>query len=259
MLLAVDCGNTNIVFALYEGDTQRANWRISTDPKRSADEYLVWLTQLMALNGVAIDELTHMIIANVVPEVQPKLISLAKRGLNIIPRVIGNEDIDLGIKINIDQPNQAGADRLVNAVAARDLYDLPAIILDFGTATTFDLVGRGGSYDGGIIAPGVNLSAEALYLAAARLPRLAVEPWEADMPIIGKDTISAMQSGILWGYASMVEGLIGRLRRDYGAQLPVIATGGLAPLFADHVASISIVDPDLTLKGLVRIHAQNKR
>ena len=259
MLLAVDCGNTNIVFALYDGDTQRANWRISTDPKRSADEYLVWLTQLMALNGFAIDELSDMIVANVVPEMQPKLISLAQCRLNLIPRIIGDEDIDLGIKINIDQPNQAGADRLVNAVAARDLYDLPAIILDFGTATTFDLVGRYGSYDGGIIAPGVNLSVEALYLAAARLPRLAVEPWEADMPILGKDTVSAMQSGIFWGYVSMVEGLIGRLRRDHGIHLPVIATGGLAHLFADHVASISIVDPDLTLKGLVQIHAQNKR
>ena len=259
MLLAVDCGNTNIVFALYDGDTQQANWRISTDPKRGADEYLVWLTQLMALNGVTVDELSDMIIATVVPEVQPKLISLAQGGLNLMPQVIGNEDIDLGIKINIDQPNQAGADRLVNAVAARDLYDLPAIILDFGTATTFDLVGKCGSYEGGIIAPGVNLSVEALYLAAAQLPRLAVEPWEADMPILGKDTVSAMHSGIFWGYVSMVEGLIGRLRRDYGIHLPVIATGGLAHLFADHVASISIVDPDLTLKGLVRIHAQNKR
>ena len=259
MLLAVDCGNTNIVFALYDGDSQQANWRISTDPKRSADEYLVWLTQLMALSNFAVDELSDMIIASVVPEVQPKLISLARRGLNLAPQIIGNEDIDLGIEINIDQPNQAGADRLVNAVAARDLYDLPAIILDFGTATTFDLVGRCGSYEGGIIAPGVNLSVEALYLAAARLPRLVVEPWEADMPILGKDTVSAMHSGIFWGYVSMVEGLIGRLRRDYGAHLPVIATGGLAPLFADHVASISIVDPDLTLKGLVRIHAQNKR
>ncbi len=258
MLLAIDCGNTNIVFALYDGDAQRANWRISTDPKRSVDEYLVWLTQLMALNGIAVDVLTDIIIANVVPEVQPKLVSLAQRGFNLIPMVIGDEDIDLGIKININQPNQAGADRLVNAVAARDLYDLPAIILDFGTATTFDLVGRGGSYEGGIIAPGVNLSVEALYLAAARLPRLTVEPWEADMPILGKDTVSAMHSGIFWGYVSMVEGLIVRLRQGYGTHLPVIATGGLAPLFADHVASISVVDSDLTLKGLVSIHAQNK-
>ena len=259
MLLAVDCGNTNIVFALFDGDILQANWRISTDPRRSADEYLVWLSQLMALDGFVVDELSDMIIANVVPEVQPKLMCLARRGLNLIPQVIGDKNIDLGIKINIDQPNQAGGDRLVNAVAARDLYDLPAIILDFGTATTFDLVGRSGSYEGGIIAPGVNLSVEALYLAAARLPRLSVEPWEADMPILGKDTVSAMNSGVFWGYVSMVEGLIERLRRDHGPHLPVISTGGLAPLFADHVASISIVDPYLTLKGLVRIHAQNKR
>ena len=136
---------------------------------------------------------------------------------------------------------------------------MPTIILDFGTATTFDLVGSCGSYEGGIIAPGVNLSVETLYLAAARLPRLSVEPWEANMPILGKDTVSAMRSGIFWGYVSMVDGLIGRLRRDHGANLPAIATGGLALLFADHVASISIVDPDLTLKGLVCINAQNKR
>ena len=258
MLLAVDCGNTNIVFAIYDGNTQKANWRISTDPKRSADEYLIWLTELMTLNSIAVDRLSDMIIANVVPELQPKLLDLAQRGFGLIPQVIGDEAIDLGIKINIDQPNQAGADRVVNVVAARDLYDLPAIILDFGTATTFDLVGRDGSYEGGIIAPGVNLSVEALYLAAARLPRLTVEPWQADMPILGKDTVTAMRSGIFWGYVSMVEGLIGRLRRDHGANLPAIATGGLAPLFANHVASISIVDPDLTLKGLVRIHAQNK-
>ena len=259
MLLAVDCGNTNIVFALYEGDTQRANWRISTDPTRSADEYLVWLTQLMALSGLNVNDVSDMIIATVVPEVKTKLIDLARCGFDLIPQVIGNVDIGLGIKINIDQPVQAGADRLVNAVAARDLYDLPAIILDFGTATTLDLIGKGGSYEGGIIAPGVNLSIEALCLAAARLPRLAVEPWTADMPVLGKDTVGAMHSGILWGYVSMVEGLIERLRRDHGANLPAIATGGLAPLFADHVAAISIVDPDLTLKGLVRIHAQNKR
>jgi type III pantothenate kinase len=258
MLLAVDCGNTNIVFALYNGDIKQANWRISTDPKRSADEYLVWLTQLMALNGIAVSGVSDMIIANVVPEVQPKLINLAQRGFGLIPQVIGNENIDLGIRINIDQPNQAGADRLVNAVAARDLYDLPAIIVDFGTATTFDLIGKGGSYEGGIIAPGVNLSVEALYLAAAQLPRVAVEPWAANMPVLGKDTVSAMRSGIFWGYVSMVDGLIVRLRHAHGANLPAIATGGLAQLFADHVASISIVDSDLTLKGLVRIHAQNK-
>ena len=135
---------------------------------------------------------------------------------------------------------------------------MPAIILDFGTATTFDLIGKGGAYHGGIIAPGVNLSVEALYKAAARLPRVVVEQWAADMPVLGRDTVSAMHSGIFWGYVGLVEGLVARLRRDHGKNLPAIATGGLAPLFADHVEMISIVDPDLTLKGLVRIHAQNK-
>ena len=258
MLLAVDCGNTNIVFALYDGETQRSNWRISTDPKRSVDEYLVWLAQLMALKSIEVGEITEMIIASVVPEVQPKLIHLAARGFGLVPQVVGDPNIDLGIDIRIDRPDQAGADRLVNAVAARDFYDLPAIILDFGTATTFDLVGKNGAYEGGVIAPGVNLSVEALFLAAARLPRLAVQPWVADMPVLGKDTVSAMHSGIFWGYVSMVEGLISRLRRDHGADLPAIATGGLAPLFAEHVSAISLVDPDLTLKGLVQIHAQNK-
>ena len=258
MLLAVDCGNTNIVFALYEGDIQQANWRVSTDPKRSSDEYLVWLVQLMALSGINADAVTGMIIANVVPDVQPKLINLALHGFGLTPLVVGDVDIDLGIKINIDQPDQAGADRLVNAVAARDLYDLPAIILDFGTATTCDLIGKGGSYEGGIIAPGVNLSVEALYLAAARLPRIAVKPWAPEMPVLGKDTLSAMHSGIFWGYVGMVDGLIGRLRNDYGSSLPAIATGGLAPLFAEHIAAISIVDPDLTIKGLVQIYTQNQ-
>ena len=160
------------------------------------------------------------------------------------------------LKIEVNT-KQVGSDRLANAISVINNKD-NFIILDFGTATTFDVVLKN-KYKGGIIAPGVNLSVEALYLAASRLPRLAVKPWKADMPILGKDTIGAMHSGIFWGYVSMVEGLVQRLRSDYGPHLPVISTGGLAPLFAEHVASISIVDPDLTLKGLVRIHAQNKR
>jgi type III pantothenate kinase len=143
-------------------------------------------------------------------------------------------------------------------VAAAVWHKLPAIIIDFGTATTLDLIGDKGAYEGGIIAPGVNLSIEALYMAAARLPRIAVKPWQANMPVLGTDTISAMQSGVLWGYVGMVEGLLERLRQSHGADLPAIATGGLAPLFADHINGPLIVDADLTLKGLVRIHAQNK-
>ena len=259
MLLTIDCGNTNIVFALYDGDTQCANWRISTDNKRSGDEYIVWLTQLMRLKSIPADAVNGIIIASVVPDVVPKLVNLAMRGFSITPMIVGEPNVDLGIEIHIDRPDQAGADRLVNAVAARDHYDLPAIVLDFGTATTLDLIGKAGTYEGGIIAPGVNLSVEALYRAAARLPRLAVEPWDNDMPVLGKDTHSAMQSGIFWGYVGLVQGLIGRLRAEVGADLPAIATGGLAPLFAPHVPEISIVDPDLTLKGLVGIYRQNKR
>jgi type III pantothenate kinase len=163
----------------------------------------------------------------------------------------------LGIAINIDRPEQAGADRLVNAVAAAAWHNLPAIVVDFGTATTLDLIGPKGAYEGGIIAPGVNLSIEALYMAAARLPRIAVKPWQRDMPVLGNDTISAMQSGVFWGYVGMVEGLLTRLRHSYGAELPAIVTGGLAPLFADHINGPLVVDADLTLKGLVRIHALN--
>ena len=257
MLLAIDCGNTNIVFAIYDGDEQRASWRISSDSRRSTDEYVVWLTQLMRLKSINVDEINGVIIASVVPDIQPKLVTLAHRGFGLVPLCVDESNVDLGIAINIDRPEQAGADRLVNAVAAAAWHNLPAIVVDFGTATTLDLIGPKGTYEGGIIAPGVNLSIEALYMAAARLPRLVVKPWQRDMPVLGTDTISAMQSGVFWGYVGMVEGLLKRLRHSYGPDLPVIVTGGLAPLFADHINGPLIVDADLTLKGLVRIHALN--
>lgn len=258
MLLAIDCGNTNIVFAIYDGDEQRANWRISSDSRRSTDEYIVWLTQLMTLKNIEVADIDGVMIASVVPDIQPKLVALAHRGFELVPLCVDDPNVDLGIAINIDRPDQAGADRLVNAVAAAAWHKPPAIVIDFGTATTLDLIGDKGAYEGGIIAPGVNLSIEALYMAAARLPRIAVKPWQANMPVLGTDTISAMQSGVFWGYVGMVEGLLERLRQSHGADLPAIATGGLAPLFADHINGPLIVDADLTLKGLVRIHAQNK-
>ncbi len=258
MLLAIDCGNTNTVFAIYDGDEQRANWRISSDSRRSTDEYVVWLTQLMALKNINVDDITGVMIASVVPDIQPKLVALAHRGFDLVPLCVDDPDVDLGIDINLDRPEQAGADRLVNAVAAAAWHNLPAIVIDFGTATTLDLIGPKGAYEGGVIAPGVNLSIEALHMAAARLPRIAVKPWETDMPVLGTNTISAMQSGVFWGYVGLVDGLLERLRNSYGADLPAIATGGLAPLFANHINGTLIVDVDLTLKGLVRIHAQNK-
>ena len=257
MLLAIDCGNTNIVFAIYDGDEKRASWRISSDSRRSTDEYVVWLTQLMRLKGINVGEIKGVMIASVVPDIQSKLVALAHRGFDLVPLCVDESNVDLGIAINIDRPEQAGADRLVNAVAAAVWHNLPAIVVDFGTATTLDLIGPKGAYEGGIIAPGVNLSIEALYMAAARLPRIVVKPWQRDMPVLGTDTISAMQSGVFWGYVGMVEGLLTRLRHSYGAELPAIVTGGLAPLFADHINGPLIVDADLTLKGLVRIHALN--
>ena len=259
MLLAIDCGNTNIVFAIYNGQVQQACWRISSDSRRSTDEYVVWLTQLMKLKNIDLADIDGVMIASVVPDIQPKLVALAHHGFDVSPLCVGDSNVDLGIAINIDRPEQAGADRLVNAVAAAACYEVPTIIIDYGTATTLDLIGHNGAYEGGIIAPGVNLSIDALYMAAARLPRISVKPWQTDMPVLGTDTISAMQSGLFWGYVGMVEGLLERLRQGHGADLPVIMTGGLAPLFADHIGGPLIVDVDLTLNGLVRIHAQNKK
>ena len=258
MLLVIDCGNTNIVFALYDKDMQVACWRISSDNRRSSDEYVVWLTQLMTLKNIDVNDVDGVVIASVVPDIQPKLVALAQRAFDQQPLCVGDAAVDLGISVNIDRPEQAGADRLVNAVAAAAHHQLPVVIIDFGTATTLDLIGPDGSYEGGVIAPGVNLSVEALYMATARLPRIAVKPWPADMPVLGTDTVSAMHSGVFWGYVGMVEGLLGRLRQAHGAALPAIATGGLAQLFAEHIDDSLIVDADLTLKGLVRIHALNK-
>ena len=218
----------------------------------------MWLTQLMTLKNINVNDVDGVVIASVVPDIQPKLVALAQRAFDQQPLCVGDAAVDLGISVNIDQPEQAGADRLVNAVAAAAHHQLPVVIIDFGTATTLDLIGPHGSYEGGVIAPGVNLSVEALYMAAARLPRIAVKPWRADMPVLGTDTVSAMHSGVFWGYVGMVEGLLGRLRQAHGAALPAIATGGLAQLFAEHIDDSLIVDADLTLKGLLRIHALNK-
>ena len=262
MLLAVDCGNTNVVFALYDNSadasTKLGCWRITTETSRSGDEYAVWLGQMMAQENLAKDIVSGIVIASVVPDITPKLEMMARSGFGLDPMIVGNEDIDLGIEIEIDNPSQAGADRLVNAVAAKHYHQVPAIILDFGTATTLDLVRADGAYAGGIIAPGVHVSVDALYRAAARLPHLDVKPWDKTLPVLGRDTTSAMESGIFWGYVGLIEGLIARLRAEQGADLPAIATGGLASLFAPHLPMISIVDADLTLRGLNAIYNLNK-
>ena len=258
MLLAIDVGNTNLVLALGdEGGTIEARWRIETAAITGAD---ACEAALRATLGDAVSKTSDAIIASVVPDVTPRLEAAIKAITGTPPVIVGAPDVDLGIAVNIDIPAQAGADRLVNAVGAMAHHHLPAILLDFGTATTLDLVAEDGTYEGGIIAPGVALSIEALERAAAQLPRLELRSFGSDLPVLGKNTVAAMETGVLWGYVGMIEGLLRRLRDEQGgtSPLPAIATGGLAGLFADHLPDIDAVDPDLTIRGLFEIYARNR-
>ena len=258
MLLAIDVGNTNLVLALGEvGGEIRDVWRIRTDAVSDAGT----CGDLMrATIGPAIDEATAAIVASVVPDATPHVVGALTALTGKAPLVVGAAGVTLGIDVNIDRPEQAGADRLVNAVGAKAPHALPAIILDFGTATTLDLVADDGAYEGGIIAPGVALSIESLERAAAQLPRLELRQFDDDLPILGKNTIAAMESGVFWGYLSMIDGLLSRLRARHGTgdNMQTILTGGLAGLFADHLAGPVIVDVDLTVKGLFEIFARNR-
>ncbi len=254
MLLAIDSGNTNIVFALYEGLDQRGEWRSSNDARRTADEYGVWLRQLMSLGAFGPADVTEAIVATVVPETLFSLKTLCRDYFGCDPLVIGEAGVELGIEALVDSPRDVGADRLVNAVAAHTRYGGPLIIVDFGTATTFDVVDADGNYFGGIIAPGINLSLEALHLAAAQLPRVAVRRPDT---VIGKRTVPAMMSGVYWGYIGLIEGLVMRIRDEFGAVMTVVATGGLAPLFAEGTDAIEHLDQELTLRGLAEIHRRS--
>lgn len=254
MLLAIDAGNTNIVFAVHDGKEVRAQFRAVTKDNRTADEYYVWLAQLMQLEGIEPKEISAAIISSVVPPALFNLRRLCAKYFSQSAIVIGEPEVDLGLAINTDRPRAVGADRIVNAVAAYKDYGGNLIVIDFGTATTFDIVGQGGSYEGGVIAPGVNLSMEALHLAAAQLPRIAVERPQS---VIGRDTIPAMQSGIFWGYIALVEGLVARIKTEYGKPMKVIGTGGLAHLFRHSTTTIEFVDHDLTIRGLNYIYQRN--
>jgi len=254
MLLAIDAGNTNIVFAVHDGKQVRAQFRAVTKDNRTADEYYVWLAQLLQLEGIQTQDITGAIISSVVPPSLFNLRRLCAKYFRQNAMVIGDPDVDLGIVINADRPRAVGADRLVNTVAGFRDYGGNLILIDFGTATTFDIVGEQGSYEGGIIAPGVNLSMEALHLAAAQLPRIAVE---RPATVIGRDTIPAMQSGIFWGYIALIEGLVARVRQEYGKPMKVIGTGGLAHLFRHSTTVIEAVDHDLTVRGLRYIYERN--
>ena len=254
MLLTIDSGNTNIVFALYEAGKQRGVWRRANDNRQTADEYGVWLLQLMALAKLHPEDVDSAIIATVVPDTLFSLKGLCRNYFKAEPLVVGDAGVELGIEALVDTPEAVGADRLVNAVAAHEEYGGPLIILDFGTATTFDVINADGDYVGGVIAPGINLSVEALHRAAAMLPKVSVT---RPQTVIGKHTTPAMQSGVYWGYVGLIEGLVERIRNEYGEKLRVVATGGLAPMFEPAVDVIQEVDRNLTLRGLVSIYSRN--
>lgn len=254
MLLAIDAGNTNVVFALFEGRTIKARWRIATDPRRTGDEYAVWLMQLLEIRGVKREAIDQIIISTVVPRALHNLDVLCRHYFHVEPLIAGHGAADYSMDIDVDQPKSLGADRAVNAVAAHAKYGGDLIVVDFGTATTFDVVDADGNYRGGVIAPGLNLSLEALQMAASKLPRVEIQP---PAEVIGRNTIACMQSGIFWGYVGLIEGLVSRIRAEYGEPMRVVATGGLAVLFAKATHVIEHTDNELTLRGLLLIHKRN--
>lgn len=254
MLLAIDCGNTNTVFSIWNGARFIATWRIATDHKRTADEYFVWLSSLMAMTGTEA-KISEAIISSTVPRVVFNLRVLCSRYFDCRPLVVGKPECTLPVQPRVDVGTTVGPDRLVNTVGAHNRHGGDLIVVDFGTATTFDVVAEDGAYVGGVIAPGVNLSLEALHMAAAALPHIDVaKPQKA----IGTNTVACMQSGVYWGYVGLVEGIVREVRREYARPMKVIATGGLASLFAQGTDLFHSIEDDLTMHGLVLINDHNK-
>ena len=249
MILAVDVGNTNLVFALVDGSEIKARWRIATDPRRTADQYSVWLHQLLELEGFSRDDVEGVIIGTVVPRALHNLEVLSEKYFRKTPLIAGQGRAEWPLQLDVDEPHIVGADRALNAVAAHAKHKGDLLVIDFGTATTFDVISATGAYTGGIIAPGINLSLDALVSAAARLPRIAIEAPQSNS-VIGRTTESQMIIGIYWGYVSMIEGLSERIKREIGRPLTVVATGGLATLFDKHTNAFDVIEPDLTVQGL---------
>jgi len=254
MLLCIDCGNTNTVFSIWNGEAFIATWRASTEHQRTADQYFVWLSTLMNLQKVEA-KITEVIISSTVPRVVFNLRVLCNRYFDCRPLVVGKPECRLPTEPRVDPGTRVGSDRLVNAAAGFDLFGGDLIVVDFGTATTFDVVDRDGAYIGGVIAPGVNLSLEALHMAAAALPHVDVARPDR---VIGKNTVECMQAGVFWGYVGLVNGICERIRAEHGRPMRVIGTGGLAPLFASGEALFDDIRDDLTMHGLRIIHDYNK-
>ncbi|MGH7057589.1 MAG: type III pantothenate kinase [Acetobacteraceae bacterium] len=253
MLLVIDAGNTNVVAAVHDGSGWRGIWRIATMPERTSDEYAVWLLALLSHAQLKPADIDAAVIGTVVPAALYHLRRLSREWFSVEP-LVAHAGLDWGFAIRVENPGEVGADRLLNTLAAHQLYHGPLVAIDFGTATTFDVVGADGDYEGGVIAPGINLSIEALHRSAAQLPRIGVGRPQS---VIGHSTFGAMRSGIYWGYIALVEGLVAKIRAEAGARLRIVATGGLAPLFSEGTTVIESVDLELTLHGLRLLAERN--
>jgi len=254
MLLAIDIGNTNVKVGIFDGDKLRATWNLATGIHRTSDEYGGTLLELMERKKLSPSKVSGVVLCSVVPPLVPTFVELSKNYLDSKPLVV-EAGIRTGMRIRLDNPREVGPDRVVNAVAGQHLYGKPLIIIDLGTATTFDVVSQEGDYLGGAIAPGILIATEALYTRTAALPRIRLGRPEQ---VIGKNTISAMQSGIVFGYVALIEGMIQRIEHELGTKAKVVATGGQAALLAQEIPAIEVVNPDLTLVGLRIIYEMNK-
>jgi type III pantothenate kinase len=253
MLLAIEAGNTNIKFALIDGTDIKTRWRIATDARKTADEYAVWLLQLLEIEGYTRGDVDAVICSTVVPRALHNIRQLASKYFGVEALIAGKAPVEWGIALDVEEPQSVGADRAVNAISAQSLEPGEKIVISFGTATTFDHIGSNGAYRGGIIAPGINLSLDALVNATAKLPRIAIEAPE-NKSVIGRNTEDQMLIGIYWGYVAMIEGLIARMKSEIAMPVKVIATGGLAALFQQHSHLFDRIEPDLTLRGLALLY-----
>ena len=258
MLLAVDIGNSNMVLGAFSGEDLVQHWRIATRIDYTADELGVILHGLFAVSGTAMGDIDSMVVSSVVPSLNQAIGDVASRHLGVQPLVIG-PGMRTGMQIRYDNPREVGADRIVNSVAAFSKYGGPAVVIDFGTATTFDAISRTGDYLGGVIAPGIRISMDALFTRAAKLPRFELAVPDSLEGVIGKNTVESMQAGFVYGFAGQIEGIVGRMREELGGQCRVIATGGLATLIAAHASVIEVVDDRLTLDGLRLLHDLNTK